>query len=227
MSDNPLISALPVDRRRCADLLRSADAAPVLLDVRWTLAGSDRDGYLDGHIPGARVRRPGSGAGRRARCWRPASAAGRRPTCRRCWRRGRHRRRLDRDRLRRRQRAGGVPGLVAAALVGTAGRTGAGRWAAGLDSRTATGRTAAGPDGAAGPGTVTVRPGAMPVVDVDEAAELAGVRVRTAGRRRAGARFRGEIEPLDPVAGHIPGCGEPADRRAARRRRHLPVRATR
>ena len=25
----------------------------MLLDVRWTLAGSDRDGYLDAHIPGA------------------------------------------------------------------------------------------------------------------------------------------------------------------------------
>ena len=26
---------------------------PLLLDVRWTLAGSDRAGYLAGHLPGA------------------------------------------------------------------------------------------------------------------------------------------------------------------------------
>ncbi len=28
-------------------------APPVLLDVRWTLAGSDRDGYRRAHLPGA------------------------------------------------------------------------------------------------------------------------------------------------------------------------------
>ena len=73
---------------------------------------------------------------------------------------------------------------------------GLGAWpAAGL-------RTAQGDGGIARAGSVTLRPGQLPVADIDEVADSTAVLLDV----RAAERYRGEVEPVDPRAGHIPGA---------------------
>ena len=54
------------------------------------------------------------------------------------------------------------------------------------------------------PGDVVLSGGAMPVIDAGQAASWAGQGLLLDAR--AGERYRGEFEPVDPRAGHIPGA---------------------
>lgn len=181
-------------------------AGPVtLLDVRWQLAKPDgRDDYRAGHIPDAVYVSlddelsdhavPGKG-----RHPLPSGAA-----------------------LQAAARRWGVRDGVPTVVYDNWNLAGSARawWvlrAAGIeDVRILDGGLAAwtgsgGPldrgDGEPEPGDVTVihedlYNGAMPTLTADEAAEL-GPGLADA---RAPERFRGETEPVDPVAGHIPGA---------------------
>ena len=53
-------------------------------------------------------------------------------------------------------------------------------------------------------GNFVPRPGGMPVVNIDAAASLA--RSGLLLDARVAERYRGEVEPVDPAAGHIPGA---------------------
>ena len=196
---SPLITAAQLSHRL------DSGTRITLLDVRWDLAhGARRDLFAAGHLPGAvfidlardLAGEPG-----------PRGEGGRHPL-------------PDPARFRAAMRAAGVCTARPVVLYdGTSGLAAARGWwllrhyghpdvavlDGGITAWTAAGgelETGAGEPAA--PGDFDGAPGAMPVLDAEHAAALArdGVLLDA----RAGERYRGESEPIDPVAGHIPGA---------------------
>jgi thiosulfate/3-mercaptopyruvate sulfurtransferase len=176
---------------------------PVLLDVRWAL-GDDRghERYLEGHLPGAvfvdldtELADP------------PSREAGRHPL-------------PSLQRLQGAARRWGIrTGDAVVAYDDSGGLAAARAWWllrwAGLDDvrlldgGLAAWRRAGGPvetgEIVREPGDVVLTGGGMPTLNADEAAALP----RRGGLlldARAAERYRGEVEPVDRRAGHVPGA---------------------
>jgi thiosulfate/3-mercaptopyruvate sulfurtransferase len=186
---------------------RYADGGPVrVLDVRWRLDRSDgREQFEAGHIPGAvyvdldtELALPP--AERRA-------GDGRHPLPRL-------------DELQQSARSWGIdPGDTVVVYDDLGNLSSARAWwllryAGVADVRLLDGALRAwkdagnpletGPGDAPIPGTVTLEYGALPAIAIDEVASFAASGVLLDAR--AAERFTGEVEPVDPRAGHIPGA---------------------
>jgi thiosulfate/3-mercaptopyruvate sulfurtransferase len=193
MSTGPLISA--------EELLASMREPQTLLDARWELGGPPgHDGYVDGHIPGAAF------VDLETELAAPPGDGGRHPL-------------PDRDQFEQSMRRAGVSNARPVVVYGDASQFGAARawWllryfghptVAVLDGGLTAWIDAGGKLEAGAPpidaGEFTARPGGMRLLDAADAAALArrGILLDA----RAPERFRGEVEPIDPVAGRIPGA---------------------
>ena len=176
---------------------------PVVLDVRWAGGSVQRDAYLAGHVPGAVF------LDLDAELAAPAGRSGRHPlpepsALQQVWRRAG----INHDSLVVVYDAN--DSSVAARawwLLRWSGLAGVrvldGGFAAWVGDPTRPVAQGPAPDPPAG--SVSVRPGSLPVVDTAGAVALAGGG-GTLLDARAAVRYRGETEPLDPVAGHIPGA---------------------
>jgi thiosulfate/3-mercaptopyruvate sulfurtransferase len=172
-----------------------------VLDVRWQLGRTDgHEDYLAGHVPGAAY------VDLTTDLANPPGARGRHPL-------------PDPQRFASAMRRCGVRNDRAVVVYDANASTSATRawWLLRhhghpdvrvLDGGWPAWLRAGGPVEAGAPplpeGDFRGSPGRLPVVDADGAAELA-----EHGRlldARAPERFRGETEPVDPVAGHIPGA---------------------
>lgn len=176
----------------------------VVLDVRWTLAEPDgREAFRAGHIPGAvyvdlDAELADHGITGEGRHPLPTEAAF--TAAMRRW--GLH----DGDAIVVADDAGGMSAARAWWLLRHAGVDDVRI----LDGALAAWRAAGLPletgDVEPEPGDATARFGAMRVVDLDEADALASADGGVLLDARAGERYRGEVEPIDPRAGHIPGA---------------------
>ena len=179
----------------------AGEPPPVLLDVRWRLGGPPGlDSYRAGHLPGAVF------VDLDRDLAAPPGPAGRHPL-------------PDPAAFTDAMRAAGVsqdrPVIVYDERDATAAARG--WWLlryyghedvrvldGGYQAWLAAGLPVSAADPAGRPGDFTARPGHMPVLDAAGAESVA--RTGLLLDARAGERYRGEQEPIDPVAGHIPGA---------------------
>lgn len=178
----------------------AGDAPPVVLDVRWRLGGPPGHGeYLTGHVPGAVYvdldeELASHGEPTDGRHPLPLVSA------------------LE-ESARRWGISDGVPvvaydgdGNLAAArawwLLNWAGVEDVRLLDGALPAWVSAGLPLATDDVVPEPGKVVLRPGTLPLLTVDEVRAFDGVLLDA----RAPERYRGETEPVDPRAGHIPGA---------------------
>ena len=183
--------------------LRSLDGRVVLLDVRWAL-GDDRgrERYLAGHLPGAVfVDLEGDLAEP------PSPADGRHPlpSLQRLQASARRWGIRQDDSVVVYDASGGLAAARAWWLLRWGGLADVSLLDGGLDAWTRAGGPVEPGEVLPEPGYVALVGGGMPVLTIDEAAALpaSGGLLLDA---RAGERYRGEVEPIDPVAGHVPGA---------------------
>ncbi|MGW0036142.1 sulfurtransferase [Gordonia sp. NPDC003376] len=195
-----------IDARALSAAL-ATDRPPTVLDVRWKLGEDDgREQYRAGHIPGAHyVDLSGELAA-------PATTTdGRHPL-------------PDIDELQNTVRAWGIDDDTAVVIYDDNGNQSAARawwllrWAGLDDVRLLDGGLAAWRDLGAGqaigdepapaPGHAVLTADSLPTVTADDVIRIAsGDDTATVLLdARAGERYRGEVEPVDPRAGHIPGA---------------------
>lgn len=190
-----------------ADELRDqlrGDNPPILLDVRWALGDpAGHQHYRDGHIPGAVYVDLDTELAGPAR-----EGAGRHPL-------------PELADLQAAARRWGVRTGRPVVIYDNAGGTSAARawwllrWAGVPDVRLLDGALKAwrehGFELATGDeqppaGDIELHAGQLPVLTADQAAALAEDTDGVLLDARAGERYRGEVEPIDPRAGHIPGA---------------------
>ncbi|WOH17302.1 sulfurtransferase [Paenarthrobacter sp. GOM3] len=191
-----LISAAGLRRRQ------ESGERTVLLDVRWVLGRSDgHSEYLAAHLPGAVfVDLPSELAdhAQPERGRHPLPAPERFQTAARSW--GIN----DGDTVVAYDNSGSMAAARVWWMLRNAGFDSVYLLDGGLSAWRANGYPVEEGEVRAAVGNVSLGDGAMPVITEEEAAEWS--RHGTLLDARAGERYRGEVEPIDPRAGHIPGA---------------------